>query len=109
MKEYGQVWEEKLKELIESDLSLREMARRLQADPATIKKYAKKLMLNTADNYGEKDNYNEETLKEKRKIWLKLMQENINKSKIELREMDKFLYTWLYRNDRHWLNENSPI
>jgi len=29
MKEYGQVWEEKLKELIESDLSLREMARRL--------------------------------------------------------------------------------
>lgn len=30
------------------------------------------------------------------------------KSKTELRQMNKALYTWLYRNDKDWLNKNSP-
>ena len=28
--------------------------------------------------------------------------------KTKLRQMDRALFAWLYRNDREWLNQNSP-
>jgi hypothetical protein len=116
---FGSVWEAKLKELIEMKLSLRETARQLQVDPATIKKYAKKLGLKTywqerSPVTDEKIDNTENTVNEndKQKIyrqgWLDLMRQYPNKSKTELRRINGALYTWLYRNDREWLNRNSP-
>jgi hypothetical protein len=36
------------------------------------------------------------------------MRQYPNKSKTELRRINGALYIWLYRNDKEWLNENSP-
>lgn len=116
IKEFGHVWEAKLKELMEKKLSLRQTAKLMRADPKTIKKYAEELGLKTywkersrekiqnevsdADVLGKKDYY--------RQKWLKLMELYPEKSKTELRQLNKATYTWLYRNDKEWLNSNSP-
>lgn len=114
--QYGKVWEEKLRELVEMGLGLRETARRLKVDANTVKKYAVKLRLQVpwgtlSDNKkqvmvvsdfvkGYQMNYRNE--------WLRLIEQHPNKTKTELRMAHKALYTWLYRNDKGWLDENSP-
>ena len=120
IKKFGQVWEEKLKELVDRKLSLRETARLLGVDPITVKKYAKKLGLTTywekrseADvvyDY-EKSSYSSMKLDDKdyyRKRWNELRKQYPEMGKTQLRQVDKALFAWLYRNDREWLNQNSP-
>ncbi|WP_231969100.1 TnsD family Tn7-like transposition protein [Thermoanaerobacterium sp. RBIITD] len=43
-----------------------------------------------------------------RQEWLKLMNHYHDKSKTELRRLNKAVYAWLYRNDKEWLQLNSP-
>jgi hypothetical protein len=43
-----------------------------------------------------------------RKVWLELQQGNPTISKTGLRQQVPDTYAWLYRNDRLWLNTNSP-
>ena len=119
IKRFGQLWEERLKELVDRKLSLRETARLLGVDPNTVKKYAKKLGLTTYwkkrseadgvyDNEGnsyssmnlDKDYYREK--------WNELRKQYPDMGKTQLRQIDKALFSWLYRNDREWLNQNSP-
>lgn len=120
IKEFGHVWEDKLKELVVMNLSLRETARQLGVDPATIKKYTSKLfgedswckedisksLTKSAENMG---NASDDKRIYHRKEWLKLMQQYPNKSKKELRAINAAGYIWLYRNDKEWLINNSPI
>ncbi|SCN23615.1 hypothetical protein N3C_1386 [Clostridium sp. N3C] len=120
IKRFGQLWEERLKELVDRKLSLRETARLLGVDPNTVKKYAKKLGLTTYwkkrseadgvyDNEGnsyssmnlDKDYYREK--------WNELRKQYPDMGKTQLRQIDKALFSWLYRNDREWLNQNSPL
>lgn len=114
---FGPVWEGRLKELIEQKLSLRETARLLQADPGTVKKYAKRLGLKTywqeRSQITEMSNNNAciieiDSTQEYRQRWLDLLNRYPEKSKTELRRINGALYTWLYRNDKEWLNRNSP-
>jgi len=119
IKNFGQVWEERLKELVDRKLSLRETARLLGADPNTVKMYAQKLGLTTYwekrsegdsvhDNEGniyssmnlDKDYYREK--------WNELRKQYPEMGKTQLRQVDKALFAWLYRYDREWLNQNSP-
>jgi len=117
IKQFGHVWEAKLKELVEKGLSLRQTAKLMGADPKTVKKYAAKLGLETywdkrskreliqykgssITNADKKDYYRGE--------WLKLMNHYPDKSKTELRQLNKAVYAWLYRNDKEWLKFNSP-
>ena len=125
IKAFGPVWESRLKELVEKKLTLRETARLLSVHPNTVKKYAQKLGLVTYwekrsgnDNITEnKNDYIEvstdSSFKDKkdayRNEWMNLMKDNPDKGKTELRQMNKALFTWLYRNDREWLNSNSPV
>jgi hypothetical protein len=124
VKQYGHVWEDKLKELVKQKLALREIARRLKADPNTINRYADKLGLNAYWRIKEKskvdyvsddvelaigDSSFQEKMYGKRKEWLELIKQYPDKSKTELRELNRAVYAWLYRNDRAWLNVNSPI
>ncbi len=117
IKQFGHVWEAKLKDLVEKKLSLRQTAKLMGADPNTVKKYAAKLGLET---YWEKRS-NRELIQAKgssitifdkrdyyRGEWLKLMNHYPDKSKTELRQLNKAVYAWLYRNDREWLQLNSP-
>jgi hypothetical protein len=43
-----------------------------------------------------------------RQEWLKAIKNNPNKSKTYLKDNNVALYTWLYRHDKKWLDENSP-
>lgn len=118
IKQFGLVWEAKLKQLIEQRLSLRKTARQLGVDPATVKKYAKKLGLKTywikrSEEEGKSINsIKKHSLVEKkegyRREWLNLRKQYPRSDKTELRQLNNRVFTWLYRNDRDWLNRNSP-
>jgi len=118
IKAFGPVWEERLRGLVEQErLGLNEIARRLGADPMTVKKYANLLGLTfhwelrtsaKVETFlcrypGDQD----ETKEKSRKEWLALKDQNYA-SKTELRKLAPGTYAWLYRHDRDWLNHNSP-
>ncbi len=112
---YGDVWEQKLRELVEvKRMGLRPIARALNVDPNTVKRYASQLNLETSWQPYRKKPPNKavdiETLQpeQQRQIWLDLQQQYPDASKSTLRGMAPATYAWLYRNDRDWLNENSP-
>ncbi|WHY86527.1 TnsD family transposase [Neobacillus novalis] len=117
IKEYGHVWKEKLLELVNEGNTLTEIAKELQADRATIKKYAAEMELKVSWKLPkvEKKNVNqtledfETQLTERKNKWLELQEEYPEKSKTELRKMAPDVYAFLYRNDSDWLNDNSPV
>ncbi|ETI91658.1 MAG: hypothetical protein Q607_CBUC00021G0100 [Clostridium butyricum DORA_1] len=105
--EFGPIWENKLNDLVSKGFSLREIAHRLKVDPVTVKKYSNKsekdsivIQVNNETNDCEKANYRLE--------WINLRRKYSNKSKTELRKENRSLFIWLYRNDKEWLNNNSP-
>ncbi|MFB6469511.1 TnsD family transposase [Cytobacillus sp. Hz8] len=107
VKKLGQIWEAKLKELLQKGLSLREIARRLKVDVNTVKKYGQKLREDEVELSSE--GQNDVIIKEGfREEWLDLQEQYPERSKTELRKVNSGLYTWLYRNDREWLNSSSP-
>ncbi|AFK86117.1 MULTISPECIES: TnsD family Tn7-like transposition protein [Thermoanaerobacterium] len=119
IKAFGTVWEEKLKELVNQKLSLRETARLLGVDANTVKKYARKLGLTTywekrSETDSECDNdgnsYSSMNLDRNyyREKWKELRKQYPEMGKTQLRQIDNALFAWLYRNDREWLNQNSP-
>lgn len=114
---YGQVWEAKLRQLVEiKKLGLRATARELGVDPNTVKRYVALLNLTPSWKKNKPELKSQKTLvanakeikEQKRGNWLKLQQENPKSSKTELRKLDPALYIWLYRRDRAWLHNNSP-
>ncbi len=114
---YGLVWENKLKELVEvKKLGLRATARELRVDPNTIKRYVALLDLTPAWTKNKPQIKSkkvasiepEEIKQQKRDTWLNLQQKNSELSKTEMRKLTPDVYTWLYRHDRQWLNNNSP-
>jgi len=119
IKAFGTVWEERLKELVNQKLSLRETARLLGVDANTVKKFARKLELTTywekrSDSDRECDNYRNNVSSMDldrscyRQKWKELRMQYPEMGKTQLRQVDKALFAWLYRNDREWLNQNSP-
>jgi hypothetical protein len=102
IKEFGQVWNQKLKELAGSGLSLREKARILGVDPMTVKKYFD-INLGASNDKGldSKRNAN-------RGIWLELLNEHGWKTVTQLRSTRPEIFAWLYRNDKEWLIHHHP-
>jgi len=100
VKQYGEVWEQACLRLANEGLSLREIGRRLHADPMTVKKHirGKEVKGGRRDLERERD----------RTEWLSLQQQHPNLSKTELRTLKPALYARLYRNDRVWLDKHSP-
>lgn len=120
IKQFGPLWENKLRELVETyKFSLRHLARTLNVDTNTIKRYVKLLNIQASwkTSYDELYKaYNGSLEKENntvrdcyRDIWLKQKNSHYEASKTQLRNMSKATFAWLYRNDRDWLNQNSPI
>lgn len=110
IKEFGLLWEEKLKELsLNAKLSFREIARRLNVDTNTVIKYIRNGM-GKADE--EKRNEVEKEAQgsrnKYREKWLKLRNENPESTKTQLRQLDNSIFEWLYKKDREWFDENSP-
>ncbi|MCB2291588.1 TnsD family transposase [Clostridium sp. CS001] len=111
IKVFGPIWEEKLKIFVEAEkYSLREIGRKLNVDVKTVKKYSGKLLSNN-NSKGNITILEAEKIEKKvrrRKLWLDLQINNKELSKNELRQLDKALYMWLFKNDKEWLNSNSP-
>ena len=114
---YGQVWEDKLRELVEvKKLGLRVTARELKVDPNSIKRYVALLDLTPSWTKNKPQVKSKKALstdtkdikQHKRDIWLNLQSKNPELSKTEIRKLAPDVYTWLYRHDRQWLNKNSP-
>ncbi len=120
---YGELWEQALQDLLlDSSLSMREIAKRLGADSNTIIKHAKKrgvwprLMNGISDipgvDFREKPDGLLIAMAEKisfyREKWLMCILSNPQDGVRNLRKKVVGTYTWLYRNDREWLFQNSP-
>lgn len=105
VKSFGEIWEKECKRLYAEGLGLREIGRRLQADPMTVKKCLMYGMKGSEKGWENKQN---EQRGLDRTNWLQLQEEYPKFSKTELRKLNPGLYARLYRNDRDWLEENSP-
>lgn len=101
VKQYGEVWEQACLRLANEGLSLREIGRRLHADPKTVKKYISGKTVKEGRQNPQREH--------DRKQWLSLQLEHPNLSKTELRKLKPALYARLYRNDRIWLDKHSPV
>lgn len=101
IKEFGPVWERELSKLSKQGFSLRKMGLMLGVDPMTVKK---KLILEEQTQINQTDNRAEEYRKE----WAQLIKGNKEKTITEIRSLNPGVYTWLYRNDRVWLQNNYP-
>lgn len=102
IKEFGHIWIQRLNHLIYVEkMSFRACARILKVDTKTVIKYVKN------PEMGPK-NKNEYLPENYREQWLELRSKNSLLSKTELRKINPSLYMVLYRNDKEWLNENSP-
>lgn len=105
IKELGDIWNNKLIHLIQVEkLSYRACAKILKVDTKTIIKYALKTQQqNVTEN---KVDYSQHDFKSQ---WLDLVLKNPTFSKTELRKKNPSLYMKLYRADKEWLNQHSPI
>ncbi|MCG5252495.1 TnsD family transposase [Brevibacillus agri] len=106
VKRFGEAWERECKRLAAEGFGLREIGRRLQADPITVKKCLKNGMEKSGK--GRKNEQIEQRAID-RMNWLQLQEEHPELPKTELRKLNPDLFTRLYRNDRSWLEKNSPV
>jgi hypothetical protein len=115
MAEYGTIWREALQTVWNNQsYSLRQIARELGFDPVTIKNQAR---LQGLIGRGLKQKpstptvivVSEATDQIRQQQWLELKQQHPYDSTQQLRSRNPALYTWLYRNAKSWLDENSPI
>ena len=120
--QFGSVWEEKLRELVEVQrLDLREIARQMNVDPRTVRRYVSKLKLKSywktskdtqireVEDIPKQNIDSANAIKlQHREAWLTLQQEHPEVSKTTLRKRSPATYIYLYRNDREWLDQNSP-
>lgn len=102
VKQYGHVWKGKLQEYAGMGLGLRELSRKMGADPNTIKRYLNAVIACNLDTEQK------EALIKDRQNWLSLQMRYPKKSINQLRKLEKALYMRLYRNDKEWLKANSP-
>lgn len=120
--QFGSVWEEKLKELVEVQrLGLRETARQMNVDPRTVRRYVSKLNLKSHWKTSKNSQPTEledipkqntdsvvDVIVKHREAWLALQQQHPETSKTNLRKLSPATYAHLYRKDREWLHQNSP-
>jgi hypothetical protein len=128
---YGHVWEEKVLELIDEGVSDEEIAVRLNADVRKIRSYRGKDDRGKGDrsmdegvgsvrDEGErvKDTNIMEVLDKSidfivkrqyhRDKWLRVVKENPNKGRVELRQLANYTATWLCKHDKDWWEKNTP-
>ncbi|WP_159780850.1 TnsD family Tn7-like transposition protein [Bacillus sp. N1-1] len=115
IKEYGFAWKQQLTSLVENQLPLNTIAKTLQCNTETVKKYAYRLGLDVPwkrpRDQRRLQNLSvnpEDQLKRMKSLWLKTRQKYPEKSKTEVRKLVPAVYAYLYRNDREWLNKNAP-
>ncbi|WP_190410519.1 MULTISPECIES: TnsD family Tn7-like transposition protein [Cyanophyceae] len=121
---YGGVWESTLKDWwADKGVSLREIARRLEVDPHTVKSHATRLELlfprptkrptqqpteQLTTEPGNAVTIDQNELEMNRAAWLSLREDNPEAGGKLLRSLLPRVYIWLYRNDKEWLKAYMP-
>nr|WP_275052263.1 TnsD family Tn7-like transposition protein [Brevibacillus laterosporus] len=106
IKEFGTVWKQKLRYLIEVEKkSYHAVSKELSCDIATVKKYSQDDEKKAINIEGRAI---DEVLILKKKQWLELMELHPTKTVTELRKLSPALYMWHYRHNLAWLKEMSP-
>ncbi len=115
IKNFGHTWEQKLYNHVNSDIySIKELSILMKCDPATVKKYSKKLCcedkLNTelTINEEEIDNCKKSLSNSYKQDFADYINNHQNLSRTELRKHLYKQYIWLYKHDKEWLIENLP-
>jgi len=115
IKNFGHIWEQKLYNLVNRDkYTIKELSVLMNCDPATIKKYSKKLCCE--DKLNAELTINEEEIDNCKKClsnnykqdFADYINNHQNLSRTELRKHLYKQYIWLYRHDKEWLMENLP-
>jgi hypothetical protein len=124
IKAFGPIWETKLQALWNDEsVSLRGIAHQLGVDPITIKRHASRFGLPFPRPRGMCSQLKENqqlrphtlkmpcgtTLEEYRTSWLTALHANSEAGVTKLRSIAPGIYTWLYRHDRIWLKEHTPM
>lgn len=107
IKQFGCVWEEKLLTLKNLGLSNRAIANKLKVCTDTVIEHLLTLSGNTTESFTNESVSNDVRFQH-RELWKKTQGEILGITKTQLRNKLPSCYTWLYRNDRDWLNNNSP-
>ncbi|MDK2793260.1 MAG: hypothetical protein PWQ25_2123 [Deferribacteres bacterium] len=109
---YGPLWEAKVRELLESGMSIQEVAARLNADIKTVKRYAFKKEQGKSGKTAEEKGISSAEFEIKKRFhrekWLQIVRENPDKGRLELRRLAKYTCVWLCKNDREWWEKNIP-
>lgn len=113
---YQELWDERLLELAQSGLSIREIANILKSSTKTIRKAIDRLEIEEfwKFNGGGKYLHNKFTdteefkikRKELREKWIELHSRYPDKSSNQIRKNNDGVYTWLKRYDSKWMEEN---
>jgi len=113
---YQELWDQRLIELAQSELSIREIADVLKASTKTIRKSIDRLGIepfwkfNGGGKYLHKKYTDSEEFKIKReefrRKWLQLHAQYADISSNQIRRKNDGLYTWLKRYDSKWLEQN---
>lgn len=105
VKAFGEVWLQKLNELVNENLSIRAIARALGVDSKTVKR-------NLNGNVELKQYKDSREVEAKLISYKNELLEGIKQfpslSRTELRERFEKQYIYLYRHDREWLEANLP-
>jgi len=114
---YQELWEEKLKELVKLNLSIREIAATLNSTPKTIRKSIDKLDIKPFWKYNGGGRYLKKRyidtdefktkLKTSREQWLELLDKYPNKSSNKIKQNNQALYRWLTKYDIEWLRSHA--
>lgn len=113
---YQELWDERLLELTQSGLSIREIANILKSSTKTIRKAIDRLEIdefwkfNGGGKYLHKKYTETEEFKIKReefrRKWLQLHAEYADISSNQIRRKNDGLYSWLKKYDKEWIEEN---
>ena len=123
---YGHLWFQKLREcLVEQGLSPRRTCEYLKCDMYTVQKYAVKFgyirdedatpHLSVRNSRPKQIQQEKLVLTEReqrlmwRQRWEKLISENPNAKRSQLKSLDSACYIWLAGNDREWLEKHLPM
>ncbi|MED3825864.1 TnsD family transposase [Priestia flexa] len=104
VKQFGFVWQEKLKQLAEGDLSIRAIARELGVDSKTVKRY----LSNGVEVSKEVSEPGQGLMAKYKQDIVEIIQEFPQLSRTSLREKCKKQYIFLYRHDKEWLMDVLP-
>jgi hypothetical protein len=102
IKQYGQVWEDKLQELLSKGIITRQIAIKMNCDPMTVKKYAAKspIIDKKCHDILSHDLYKQQIID--------FVRINPQMSRTSIRENMQKQYAYLYRHEKEWLLANLP-